>query len=51
VGLQGRVQAALGALDVTEQLAGPQDRVDLAGRLELGDAGGEGALGVGQHAA
>jgi hypothetical protein len=51
VGSKRRVQAALGALDVAEKLAGSQGRVDLTGRSKLGHAGGEGGLGFGQHTA
>jgi hypothetical protein len=48
VGRDGRVQATLGALDLAEMVAASDGQVALAGRLPAGDAGREGALGLGQ---
>ena len=51
VGPDRRVQAALGALDLTEEMAGRCGQARLAGRPPSGDAGREGALRLGEPAA
>ena len=51
VGPGGRVQAALGPLDLAEVIAGVGSESGLAGGPPPGDAGPEGALGLGEPAA
>ena len=45
-GPDGRIQAALSALDLAEFIAAPRGDGGLAGRLPPGAAGGEGTLGL-----